>query len=93
LSTQRSEEQLELACHSIFDVFGPNYVNIKYDKNKHPFALVQFEVRFPRYIYSTIANTLIQSAEAAAEAIENAQGSVIDGRQLRLEQAKAERKF
>ncbi|RMZ86828.1 hypothetical protein DV736_g5941, partial [Chaetothyriales sp. CBS 134916] len=43
LSTRRSLEQLEHACHDLFGVFGRNVIKVKFDRNKHPFALVQFE--------------------------------------------------
>ena len=44
LSAQRTQDQLDHACHNIFDIFGRNIIKVKYDKNRHPFALVQFEV-------------------------------------------------
>ncbi|RMZ84911.1 hypothetical protein DV738_g278, partial [Chaetothyriales sp. CBS 135597] len=43
LSTRRSLEQHQQACHDLFDPFGRNVIKIKLDRNKHPFALVQFE--------------------------------------------------
>ena len=74
LPTSIPEDELERACHSVLDNFGRNYVKIKWDKNEHPFALVQFE-----------------TIEAAKEAIANAHGRILDGRQIRIEQSKVER--
>lgn len=48
LSSQRSVEQLEVSCQQVFASFGPCHVKVRYDRNKHPFAFVQFEVGFPR---------------------------------------------
>lgn len=44
LSNQRSEDQLEVACHQAFDTFGTCHVKVRLDKNGHPFAFLQFEV-------------------------------------------------
>lgn len=44
LSSQRTEDQLELSCHNIFDGFGPNHIAVKTDSRDHPFGIVQFEV-------------------------------------------------
>ena len=49
-------------------------MKVKRDKNKHLFALLQFE-----------------NAEDATEAIKHGNGTIIEGRQVRLERAKAER--
>ncbi|KAK5063133.1 hypothetical protein LTR84_005209 [Exophiala bonariae] len=43
LSNQRSVEQLEVSCQQVFSSFGPCHVKVRYDRNKHPFAFVQFE--------------------------------------------------
>ncbi|EXJ82196.1 hypothetical protein A1O3_06009 [Capronia epimyces CBS 606.96] len=43
LSNQRSGEQLELACHQAFDRYGRCHIKVRLDKNRHPFAFVQFE--------------------------------------------------
>ena len=48
LSTQKTEDQLELSCHEAFDVYGPNHIKIRRDKNRHPFAFVQYEVRLQK---------------------------------------------
>ncbi|OAP55827.1 hypothetical protein AYL99_09979 [Fonsecaea erecta] len=74
LSKNRSEDQLELACHQTFDDYGPNHVKIRRDRNQHPFAFVQFE-----------------KDEDATAAVAGAYGLVMDGRKIRIEQAKAER--
>jgi hypothetical protein len=34
-----------MTVHMAFDPYGPNHVKIRRDKNKHPFAFVQYEVR------------------------------------------------
>ncbi len=47
LSNQRTEDQLELACHEAFDTFGRCHIKIRRDKNNQPFAFVQFEVLSP----------------------------------------------
>ena len=83
---------MELACHSVFDVYGPNYVKVKFDKNRHPFALVQFEVSLPQ-CFRHQANTDFQTVEAAQEAIRRAQGTILEGREIRIEQSKVERMF
>ena len=45
LSNQKSDEELEHSVHNVYDAFGRCYVKIRRDKNKMPFAFVQFEVR------------------------------------------------
>ncbi|KEF57661.1 uncharacterized protein A1O9_05579 [Exophiala aquamarina CBS 119918] len=43
LSSHRTTEQLEVSCQQIFTVFGPCFVKVRLDRNKHPFAFVQYE--------------------------------------------------
>ncbi|EXJ54251.1 hypothetical protein A1O7_09588 [Cladophialophora yegresii CBS 114405] len=43
LSMRRTEEELEMTVHHAFDAYGPNHVRIHYDRNKHPYAFVQYE--------------------------------------------------
>ncbi|ETI26807.1 hypothetical protein G647_10252 [Cladophialophora carrionii CBS 160.54] len=43
LSVRRTEEELEITVHLAFDTYGPNHVKIRRDRNKHPFAFVQYE--------------------------------------------------
>jgi uncharacterized protein YkuJ len=92
LSAQRTSEQLESSCRQIFEVFGKNVVKVKYDKNKHPFALVQFEVRSRFLLLSLSSTDTSQTVDAAVQAIRSNHGAVLDGRTIRLEQGKAERK-
>ncbi|RVX70997.1 hypothetical protein B0A52_06155 [Exophiala mesophila] len=42
LSTQRSIEQLQLACEGVFRAYGPNHTKVKNDKNGHPYTFIQF---------------------------------------------------
>ncbi|KIX05190.1 uncharacterized protein Z518_06062 [Rhinocladiella mackenziei CBS 650.93] len=80
LSNRRTEDQLALSCHQVFDCFGPCHIKVRLDKNRHPFAFVQFEARIQ-----------IQRIEDAHNAVNGASSLAIDGRKIRIERAKAER--
>ncbi|KAJ9605598.1 hypothetical protein H2200_010255 [Cladophialophora chaetospira] len=44
LSMHKSEEQLDVSVHEAFDYFGPNHVKVHRDRNRHPYAFVQYEI-------------------------------------------------
>ncbi|EXJ81836.1 hypothetical protein A1O1_07901 [Capronia coronata CBS 617.96] len=43
LSNQRSPDHLYVSCQQTFGGFGPCHIKVLLDKNRHPFAFVQFE--------------------------------------------------
>lgn len=48
LTNQKPLDQLIASCHQAFDEFGPCHIKVRFDKNRHPFALVQFAVGLQR---------------------------------------------
>ena len=55
LSNQRVDDQLEVSVQQVFSTFGTCYVKIRRDRNRMPFAFVQFEVgRSPLHVTMTL---------------------------------------
>ena len=82
---------LQHACERKFGRWGKCYAKVHRDKNKMPYAFVQFHVRLgPKYECLDSTNTL-QEIEDARIAIRDSKGMVIDGRQVRAEHAHADR--
>jgi hypothetical protein len=44
LSSQRTIDQLEFSVAKAMEVFGKCYIKVQFDKNKMPYAFVQFGV-------------------------------------------------
>lgn len=44
LSSQRTIDQLEFSVAKAMEIFGKCYIKVQFDKNKMPYAFVQFEV-------------------------------------------------
>jgi hypothetical protein len=91
LSSQRTVEQLETSCQQVFASFGACHIKVRLDRNKHPFAFVQFEVRFESSYSFRICWPENQNVDDASAAVEGSLNLNIDGRRIRVERAKAER--
>ena len=91
LSNRHSDEDLERDVQGIFDAYGQCWAKIRRDKNKMPFAFVQFEVSSGR-VSRGLANPS-QQEECAREAIRAASSSILHGRPIRVEGAKVHRTF
>jgi hypothetical protein len=44
LSSQRTLDQLQYSVAKAMEIYGKCYVKVQFDKNKMPYAFVQFEV-------------------------------------------------
>ena len=77
------------------EIYGKCYVKVQFDKNKMPYAFVQFEVRRTGLGYPCLWPLLMkgQNEEEARVCLTNAKGLVIDGRPIRVEHARAQRKY
>ncbi|KAJ3033495.1 hypothetical protein HDV00_006311 [Rhizophlyctis rosea] len=93
LSSNRPDDYLHMAVTRHFERFGP-IMNVKVLKDwlQRPYAFVQFEASLPEVIYKGIpANLHEQEIEDARRALIEAHNTSLDGRNIRVEQARVNR--